>query len=104
MDAPDFKQKSFWQKPEGVTGLLFLSALVLGGGYLFFTFLPQIFYFIGLSFAIIALARPQKSDTKVKRNVEGIDIVVALDISDSMLIEDMKPTNRLESTKKIIKE
>lgn len=42
MDAPDFKQKSFWQKPEGVTGLIFLSALVLGGGYLFFTFLPAI--------------------------------------------------------------
>ena len=57
-----------------------------------------------LVLAIVALARPQKSDTKVKRNVEGIDIVVALDISDSMLIEDMKPANRLESSKKTIKE
>jgi len=34
MDAPNFKQKSFWQKPEGVTGLIFLAAIVLGGGYL----------------------------------------------------------------------
>ena len=36
-------------------------------------------------------------DTKIKRNVEGVDIVVALDVSDSMLIEDMKPENRLEA-------
>ncbi len=42
MDAPNFKQKSFWQKPEGVTGLIFLAALVLGGGYLFVTFLPTL--------------------------------------------------------------
>ena len=42
MDAPNFKQKSFWQKPEGVTGMIFLAALVLGGGYLLVTFLPTL--------------------------------------------------------------
>lgn len=41
-DSVNFKggggsPKSFWQKPEGVTGLVFLSALVLGGGYLIAT-------------------------------------------------------------------
>lgn len=60
--------------------------------------------YLALILAIIALARPQESDTKIKRNVEGIDIVVALDVSDSMLIEDMKPENRLEASKKTIKE
>ncbi|MBX7231810.1 MAG: VWA domain-containing protein [Bdellovibrionales bacterium] len=54
--------------------------------------------------AIFALARPQRADTKIKRNVEGIDIVLTLDISDSMLIEDMKPQNRMESAKLIIKQ
>lgn len=39
----------------------------------------------------------------VKRNVEGIDIMIVLDISDSMLIEDMKPLNRMESAKETIK-
>lgn len=53
---------------------------------------------------IIALARPQESNTKVKRNVEGIDIMMSLDISDSMLIEDMKPVNRMESAKKTIED
>lgn len=37
-----FKPKSFWQRPEGVTGALFLGGLILGGGYLLFTYLPVI--------------------------------------------------------------
>lgn len=57
---------------------------------------------LGWVFFVVALARPQKSDSKVKKNVEGIDILIALDTSDSMAIEDMKPTNRMESAKSII--
>ncbi|MBC86991.1 MAG: hypothetical protein CL677_07400 [Bdellovibrionaceae bacterium] len=67
-------------------------------------YVPWVLKVLALIFVIIALARPRESMTKVKRNVEGIDIVVALDISDSMLIEDMKPENRLEASKKTIKE
>ena len=58
---------------------------------------------LAVVFAIMALARPQEMNTKIKKNVEGIDIVIALDISDSMLIEDMKPLNRLEAAKETIK-
>ncbi|AZZ37434.1 hypothetical protein CIK05_11725 [Bdellovibrio sp. qaytius] len=58
--------------------------------------------FLSLAFMIIALARPQTRDEKVKRTLDGLDIVIVLDISDSMLIEDMKPTNRLESAKETI--
>lgn len=64
--------------------------------------LPFALKIIALSLAIVALARPQRADTKVKRNVEGIDIMITLDISDSMLIEDMKPENRLEASKEVI--
>lgn len=64
--------------------------------------LPLLFKIVALVLAVVALARPQKADTQIKRNVEGIDIVVALDVSDSMLIEDMKPENRLEASKKTI--
>ena len=66
--------------------------------------LPYFLKFLGLIFIVVAIARPQKSTTKVKRNIEGIDIAIVLDVSDSMLIEDMKPENRLESSKKTIKE
>ena len=52
---------------------------------------------------IVALARPQLADTKVKKNINGIDIMICLDISDSMLIEDMKPLNRIEAAKDTIR-
>ncbi len=66
--------------------------------------LPIALTTVGLALAIVALARPQKSDTKVKRNVEGIDIMMVLDVSDSMLIEDMRPENRMEACKLMIKQ
>jgi Ca-activated chloride channel homolog len=64
--------------------------------------LPIAVKVVALILAVFALARPQKADVKIKRNVEGIDIVIVFDISDSMLIEDMEPENRLESAKQTI--
>ncbi|WP_347357895.1 VWA domain-containing protein [Bdellovibrio sp.] len=64
--------------------------------------LPNMLKALGLILAILALARPQTMNTKVRKNVEGIDIVICLDVSDSMLIEDMKPLNRLEAAKETI--
>lgn len=64
--------------------------------------LPVILKSLAVVFAIVALARPQEMNTKIRKNVEGIDIVICLDVSDSMLIEDMKPLNRLEAAKETI--
>ncbi|MEK2690351.1 vWA domain-containing protein [Bdellovibrio sp. GT3] len=66
--------------------------------------LPLLLKVLGIALAIFALSRPQEMNTKIKKNVEGIDIVIALDISDSMLIEDMRPLNRLEAAKETIKQ
>jgi Ca-activated chloride channel homolog len=55
---------------------------------------------LALIFIIIALARPQTSFTKEKIKTEGIDIVIALDISSSMLAKDFKP-DRLEAAKNV---
>jgi len=49
---------------------------------------------------IICLARPQTSTSWENRTTEGIDIVVVLDISSSMLSRDLKP-NRLEASKAV---
>lgn len=49
---------------------------------------------------IIALARPQSTDSWANRSTEGIDIVVALDISTSMLARDFKP-NRVDAAKDV---
>ena len=59
-------------------------------------------YFIMISciLMVIGLARPQRiSDKKIKK--DGIDIVVALDLSKSMLQEDFNP-NRLEKSKELL--
>jgi len=49
---------------------------------------------------IIALARPQSMLSRQEMKVEGIDIVLAMDVSGSMLAEDFKP-NRLEAAKNV---
>ncbi|MEL6143376.1 MAG: hypothetical protein AAFU67_17365, partial [Bacteroidota bacterium] len=55
MDAPQFEQKkSFWRRPEGITGFLFLIALIAGGGYLITTFWAQIIGFIGTTLGLAA--------------------------------------------------
>ena len=53
-----------------------------------------------LALLIIALARPQSTSKNQKINVEGIDIVITVDLSSSMLAQDLKP-DRLEAAKNI---
>lgn len=55
---------------------------------------------LALAFLIVAMARPQTSSSWQDISTEGIDIVISLDISTSMLAEDLKP-NRLESSKDV---
>jgi Ca-activated chloride channel homolog len=52
-----------------------------------------------LTFLLVALARPQTSYDEEKVTTEGIDIVLAIDVSTSMLAKDFSP-NRLEAAKK----
>ncbi len=63
--------------------------------------LINIFRIITLLLVIVALARPQEisNSTRTKTN-SGIDIVIAVDISSSMLAQDLKP-NRLEALKTV---
>ena len=96
----------FFQRKKKTPTLQFSSLSLFAGSRpsarAYLTNLPLVLKALALVFAILALARPQDADTKVKKNVEGIDIFIALDISDSMLVEDMKPLNRLEAAKSTI--
>ena len=56
-----------------------------------------------LIFLIIALARPQSTDSRRNVTTEGIDIMISLDISGSMLAMDFEP-NRLEAAKDVATE
>ncbi len=60
--------------------------------------LPFVLRMIVLCLLIVALARPQSSSRTHDVTVEGIDMMIALDISGSMIAEDFKP-NRMEAAK-----
>ena len=59
---------------------------------------------LALATCIVALARPRTGARAETSLSEGIDIVIAFDISSSMLAEDFQPNNRLEVAKARIKE
>jgi Ca-activated chloride channel family protein len=65
--------------------------------------IPEILMMLALAFVCMALARPQKTNEKVEQWTEGIDIMVALDISQSMQIEDFLP-NRLDAAKRVARD
>lgn len=64
--------------------------------------LPFILRTLTLSMVIIVLARPQTVDSWEEKDVEGIDIMLATDVSTSMLAMDLQP-NRLEASKDVAK-
>ncbi|MEM0963611.1 MAG: VWA domain-containing protein [Bacteroidota bacterium] len=65
--------------------------------------LPDALLLAALALGIIGLARPQVRDASVQRSTEGIDIVLALDVSTSMTAEDFVP-NRFEAAKAVAAE
>jgi Ca-activated chloride channel homolog len=52
--------------------------------------------------AAVALARPQQGSSKRNVTTQGVDIVVALDVSGSMAAEDFLPKNRLAVAKQVV--
>src|SRR5262245_2681091 len=64
---------------------------------------PFVLRLLATALVIVALARPQSTSGGSNVTGEGIDIVIALDISGSMLSMDFKP-NRLEAAKKVVQE
>lgn len=65
--------------------------------------IPDFLLALVLTMMLTALARPQKSNEKVEQWTEGIDIMLALDVSQSMEIEDFQP-NRLNAAKKVARD
>lgn len=61
---------------------------------------PFVLRLISVALIIIAMARPQSSSSWKDVKTEGIDIVLAMDISASMLAQDFSP-NRLEASKDV---
>ena len=64
---------------------------------------PELLISLVLCLLLMALARPQRTNEKVEQWTEGIDIMLAIDISQSMQIEDFEP-NRLTAAKEVARD
>lgn len=69
-----------------------------------FRFILTVFRMLAVALLIVAFARPQAGTENREVSSEGIDIMLALDVSGSMKAEDFKPQNRLYVAKEEIKE
>ncbi|MCI2137973.1 MAG: VWA domain-containing protein [Prevotella sp.] len=65
--------------------------------------LPMLLRCITFALIVIILARPQTHNAWNHKTVEGIDIMMCMDVSTSMLAEDLKP-NRIEAAKEVAEE
>lgn len=65
--------------------------------------LPMLLRCITFVLIVLVLARPQTHHAWDNKTVEGIDIMMAMDVSTSMLAEDLKP-NRIEASKNVAQE
>lgn len=66
---------------------------------------PQALLLAALALAALALSRPQAREREPERQVvEGIDIVIALDLSTSMRAADFKPQDRITVAKEVLKD
>jgi len=98
----------YWKKQKTSTPDVTYSSLSIIGGSKptlreRLNHLPFILRALAIAILIVALARPQSFSTGEDVYTEGIDIAMLLDISGSMLAEDLKP-NRLEAAKNVIDE
>jgi len=94
----------YWWRNQQLQGTLGMSttkafASVKGSMYIWRHY-GIVLRCLGMAFIILALARPQTAFSWENSTTEGIDIMIAQDISGSMLSEDFKP-NRMEAGKNI---
>ena len=87
-----------WRAPVIVT--LAPGAAPGTGAVALLRFVPDAVLALALALAVVALARPQRTDERVEQIGRGIDIVLAVDVSGSMEIQDLRP-NRLEAAKRL---
>lgn len=66
----------------------------------YLVWLTPLLYSTAFVLMVAAMARPQLQNSTLERNAEGIDIILSIDISSSMLAEDIEP-NRLTAAKRV---
>ena len=74
-----------------------------GGKHFIFTrFLKQLIFLISLLFIIVSLARPRQKNLNEEIEVHGAEVMILVDVSNSMRVKDMLPLDRESAMKKDI--
>jgi len=94
----------FWKRNHQVAALKMSSTAGFKGKKSFWVQLKpylSVFRILALALLIVAMARPRTVDVSNRtKTTKGIDIVMAIDVSGSMLAKDLKP-NRMEALKRV---
>lgn len=93
----------FFKRKEQTASLIISSTKGFSSNSILPKLKPFLFFIrmLALAAIIVAIARPQTKNVSTKtKTTKGIDIVMAIDVSSSMLARDLKP-NRLSSLKKV---
>lgn len=95
-----------WRRRRRKDAIVFSRTSVLATGPATGSWIPRMIFLVrnvALAFLVIALARPRSGAHIEKRTSEGINIVIAIDLSSSMLALDFRPANRIEVAKETVK-
>lgn len=101
---PAFVAWYIWKQKDSRPSLQMSSLMPFGGVptslRVYLRHLPFALRMVAIAMVVLVLARPQSFNVTQNIETEGIDIMIALDISSSMLAQDFKP-DRLEAAKDI---
>lgn len=99
-----FIVRAYWRKYFGQkVAVAFVKSDLKESKGAWLRFIPEILICLISAMILLALARPQRSNDRAEQLTEGIDIMIALDVSQSMEIEDFTP-NRLSAAKKVARD
>lgn len=93
----------FYNRGQQKLGLSLTNFQLKTNWVSYLRFIPPIFFILGVVCVILSLARPQRVRESKEQFSEGIDIMLAIDISESMLATDLSP-NRLDAAKNVAHE
>src|SRR5688500_15662577 len=96
-----------WRRHRRKDAIVFSRTGVLAEGLARGSWIPKAIFFarnLALVLLVLALARPRAGARTETRTSEGINIILAIDLSSSMLALDFRPNNRLEVAKEKVRE
>lgn len=96
-----------WRRHRRKDAIVFSRTAVLAEGPARGSWIPKAIFVarnLALVFLVLALARPRAGARTETRTSEGINIVLAIDLSSSMLALDFRPHNRLTVAKEKVRE